>query len=59
MAKIRIGRSSSNDVVLTDTTVSRSHAEIEDIGGGLYRLTDSDGDDRLDAVERLNTINPE
>lgn len=40
MAKIRIGRSSSNDVVLTDTTVSRSHAEIEDIGGGLYRLTD-------------------
>lgn len=40
MAKIRIGRSSSNDVVLKDNTVSRSHAEIEDIGGGLYRLTD-------------------
>lgn len=40
MAKIRIGRSSSNEVVLKDTTVSRSHAEIEDIGGGLYRLTD-------------------
>ena len=40
MTKIRIGRSSSNDVVLKDNTVSRSHAEIEDIGGGLYRLTD-------------------
>ena len=40
MAKIRIGRSSSNEFVLKDTTVSRSHAEIEDIGGGLYRLTD-------------------
>ncbi len=40
MAKIRIGRSSSNEVVLTDTTVSRSHAEIEDIGGGQYRITD-------------------
>lgn len=40
MAKIRIGRSSSNEFVLTDTTVSRSHAEIEDIGGGRYRLTD-------------------
>lgn len=40
MAKIRIGRSSSNEFVLTDTTVSRSHAEVEDIGGGLYRLTD-------------------
>ena len=40
MATIRIGRSSSNEFVLDDATVSRSHAEIEDIGGGLYRLTD-------------------
>jgi len=40
MAKIRVGRSSSNEVVLKDTTVSRSHAEIEEIGGGQYRVTD-------------------
>ncbi|MHA1536542.1 MAG: FHA domain-containing protein [Alphaproteobacteria bacterium] len=40
MAKIRVGRSSNNEFVLKDTTVSRNHAEIEDIGGGRYRLTD-------------------
>jgi len=40
MSKIRIGRSDTNDIVLDDTSVSRKHAEIEDLGGGAWRLTD-------------------
>ena len=40
MAKIRIGRRSRNEIVIKDDSVSRSHAEIEGIGGGRYRLTD-------------------
>lgn len=40
MARYSIGRSRENDVVLADTTVSRQHAEIEDLGGGRYVLRD-------------------
>jgi len=41
MAKLRIGRSDTNDIVLDDTSVSRKHAELEDLGGGAWRLTDT------------------
>jgi hypothetical protein len=40
MAKLRIGRSDTNDIVLDDTSISRKHAELEDLGGGVWRLTD-------------------
>ncbi len=40
MARYRIGRSRENDIVLTDTTVSRQHSEIEDLGGGRFVLRD-------------------
>ena len=40
MAKLRIGRSDTNDIVLEETSISRKHAEIEDLGGGVWRLTD-------------------
>jgi hypothetical protein len=40
MAKLRIGRSDTNDIVLEDTSISRKHAEIEDLGNGIWRLTD-------------------
>jgi len=40
MAKLRIGRSDTNDIVLDDTSISRKHAELEDLGGGAWRLTD-------------------
>lgn len=40
MAKLRIGRSDTNDIVLDETSISRKHAEIEDLGGGAWRLTD-------------------
>lgn len=40
MAKLRIGRSDTNDIVLDDGSVSRKHAELEDLGDGVWRLTD-------------------
>jgi len=40
MAKLRIGRSDINDIVLEDTSISRKHAEIEELGDGIWRLTD-------------------
>jgi len=40
MAKLRIGRSDTNDIVLDDTSISRKHAELEDLGDGAWRLTD-------------------
>jgi len=40
MAKLRIGRSDTNDIVLDETSISRKHAELEDLGGGAWRLTD-------------------
>lgn len=40
MTKIRIGRNDTNDFILKEGTVSRQHAELEDIGGGVWRLTD-------------------
>ena len=40
MTRYSIGRSRENDIVLTDTTISRQHAEIEDLGGGRFVLRD-------------------
>lgn len=40
MAKLRIGRSDTNDIVLDEASISRKHAEIEDLGDGVWRLTD-------------------
>jgi hypothetical protein len=40
MARYTIGRSRDNDIVLTDTTVSRQHAMVEDLGGGRFVLRD-------------------
>jgi hypothetical protein len=40
MARYSIGRSRDNDIVLTDTTISRQHAEIEDLGGGRFVVRD-------------------
>jgi len=40
MAKLRIGRSDTNDIVLDEGSVSRKHAEIEEVSDGVWRLTD-------------------
>lgn len=40
MDHIRVGRSSGNDVVLENLTVSRRHAEITSRPDGLYDVTD-------------------
>ncbi len=40
MTAYKIGRSSGNDIVIEDTSVSRNHADIEDLGAGKYRLRD-------------------
>ena len=36
----RIGRDEGNDIVIDDSSVSRRHAQIEDMGRGRYRITD-------------------
>lgn len=40
MRRYSIGRATTNDIVLDNMTVSRSHAEIEDLGRGRYMLRD-------------------
>src|SRR5262245_3565370 len=40
MATYKIGRAETNDVVLADKSVSRQHAEMEELGGGRFRLKD-------------------
>jgi len=40
MPSYLIGRGDQNDVVLSNTTVSRQHAELIDEGSGAYRLRD-------------------
>ena len=40
MDRINVGRSSDNDVVLENLTVSRRHAEITSRPDGLYDVTD-------------------
>jgi len=42
MDHINVGRSSGNDVVLENLTVSRRHAEIVSRPDGLYDVTDLD-----------------
>ncbi len=41
MKRYSIGRDESNDIVLSDPSVSRQHAEIVDTGAGTYKLVDS------------------
>lgn len=41
MKRYSIGRDESNDIVLSDPSVSRQHAEIVDPGDGAYQLVDS------------------
>ena len=40
MRRIRIGRSETNDIVIPDASVSRQHAEAEELGGGRFSLSD-------------------
>jgi pSer/pThr/pTyr-binding forkhead associated (FHA) protein len=41
MKRYSIGRDETNDVVLSDPSVSRRHAELVDTGDGTYKLVDS------------------
>jgi pSer/pThr/pTyr-binding forkhead associated (FHA) protein len=41
MKRYTIGRDENNDIVLSDPSVSRQHAEIVDTGDGTYKLVDS------------------
>jgi hypothetical protein len=40
MRSYKIGRGEGNDIVLADKTISRRHAELEERGGGRFRLKD-------------------
>jgi predicted component of type VI protein secretion system len=40
MRSYRIGRADTNDIVLADSTVSREHAELAELGGGRFRIRD-------------------
>jgi predicted component of type VI protein secretion system len=40
MRSYRIGRADTNDIVLADSTVSREHAELAELGGGRFRIKD-------------------
>ncbi len=40
MRTYKIGRAPTNDIVLSDSTVSRQHAELEELGAGRFRLKD-------------------
>ena len=42
MRRFSIGRATTNDIVLDDMTVSRSHAEIEELGRGRFVLRDQE-----------------
>ncbi len=37
---VRIGRSPDNDIVLCDLGISRRHAELRNVGGGRYEISD-------------------
>src|SRR6266542_1283315 len=37
---VRIGRSPDNDIVLSDLGISRRHAELRNVGGGRYEISD-------------------
>lgn len=40
MRRYKIGRADTNDIVLTDSTVSREHAELVELGEGRFALKD-------------------
>jgi hypothetical protein len=40
MARYRIGRADTNDIVLSESSISREHAELVELGGGRFRLVD-------------------
>lgn len=42
MRRYSIGRATTNDIVLDDMTVSRSHAELEELGRGRFILRDQE-----------------
>ena len=40
MRRFKIGRSETNDIVIADASVSRQHAELAELGGGRFALSD-------------------
>jgi len=40
MRRYKIGRSDTNEIVIADASVSRQHAELAELGGGRFTLTD-------------------
>jgi hypothetical protein len=40
MRRFRIGRSESSEIVIADASVSRQHAELVELGGGRFALSD-------------------
>src|SRR5262245_55523384 len=54
MAIYKIGRAEGNQIVLADKSVSRQHAELEELGAGRFRLKDlgsSSGTQMLSGAE--------
>ena len=41
MARFTIGRDDTNDIIISDKSVSRQHAELYDLGDDVYKLVDS------------------
>jgi len=41
MSRYTIGRDETNDIIISDKSVSRQHAELHDLGGDNYKLVDS------------------
>jgi len=41
MKRYTIGRDEMNDVIISDKSVSRQHAELYDLGNDVYKLVDS------------------
>ncbi|MEM9685088.1 MAG: FHA domain-containing protein [Pseudomonadota bacterium] len=40
MRRFAIGRSQQNDIVIEDSSVSRRHAELRELGSGWYKMVD-------------------
>lgn len=41
MKRYTIGRDETNDVIISDKSVSRQHAELYELGGDMFKLVDS------------------
>ena len=46
MAVYKIGRGEGNQIILADKSVSRQHAELEELGAGKFRLRDLGSSER-------------